>query len=421
MIRSLKNWLSQNSDTCKKQGRVLLALLFFTGNIHAQINFVSNPSFEDKYTCTIGLSELFRAKFWNALDSTKLLCGGDYYHACSTNMNATTTPSNVFSYQYPRTGKAYALSGYYCPPPTCSSSIQRGYMKNRLKNNLIVNTTYCVKMYVNLVEKCNLAIDALHIYLGDSNVDTIGTCSIPLTYITPQITNTLGIIADTANWIEVSGTFTASGNEKYLIIGNFLPNSSVNSSTVNTGQSDWSAYNVDDVSVIDFNLPAYAGPDKNIFLGDSTFIGRPPEIGLDCTWTSGTITVGDSAGIWVKPSSPGTYSYVVTQNICGNIKTDTVNINVSPSSINENTMFGNSIGIYPQPAKDLVNISLSYFYDPTVEIKITDVTGKMIRNESLVVRNGKTSFNTSEFHDGVYLLQIISKNQIAQKRVIVSK
>jgi hypothetical protein len=424
MKKSLKNWLLLNSSKLhKKQNkRILVLLLFFiSDNFFSQVNFVNNPSFEDKYTCNINFNEIYKAKYWCGIDSTKPLCGGDYYNSCSTNIN-TSVPSNVFSYQYARTGKAYAICGsFYCPTPACSPTNQRAYLKNRLRSNLITGVKYCVKMHVNLINKCKYGIDALSIYLADITIDTISTCTIPLTYLTPQISNPSGnIISDTLNWIEVSGTFTANGSEKYLVIGNFFPNSSVNTTTVNSSQPGWSTYNIDDVSIIDYNLPAYAGPDKNINLGDSAFIGRPPEIGLDCTWTTGTVTVGDSAGIWVKPTSLGTFSYVVTQNICGNIKTDTVNVNIS-SGINENTAFAQSIGIYPQPAKDLVNISLSYFYDPTIEIKITDVTGKIIRSESLVVRNGKAQIETSEFPIGVYTLQIISKNQIAQKRLVVTK
>ena len=134
---------------------------------------------------------------------------------------------------------------------------------------------------------------------------------------------------------------------------------------------------------------------------------------IDVSWLS-------SAGIWVKPTSLGTFSYVVTQNICGNIKTDTVNVNMS-SGVNENILFAQSIGVYPQPAKDAVNISLSNFYEPTIQIKIYDVNGRLVRNENLAIHNGNTQIETSEFCNGVYTLQLISKNQIAQKRLIITR
>jgi hypothetical protein len=413
MIKSLKNWLLFNSVTClTKKDKFLLVffcLLIFS-NLKSQINFVGNPSFES-INC-ISPNFLKRCYYWNGIDSLQLTCGGLTYNVCY----GTVPYAGPGLYQNPRTGNGYARVTFFS-----LTGSGRIYPKNRLLTNLTAGKTYCAKMYVNLQNCSPYSLDALQIYFGDATLDTITKCNVPLSYLTPQIQNPSGnFVTDTLGWVEVSGTFTATGAEKYLVIGNFKTDAATSTSVTGSCTGNWSEYNVDDVSVIDFNLAAYAGPDKNIFLGDSTFIGRPPEIGLDCTWSTGTVTIGDSAGIWVKPTAPGTYSYVVTQNICGNIKTDTVNVIVSPSSINESMMFANSIGVYPQPAKDLVNISLSYFYESTVSIKITDVNGRVVSSSELAVRNGKTQIETSKFANGVYNLQLISKNQMAQKRLIIA-
>ncbi|HRD41101.1 MAG TPA: T9SS C-terminal target domain-containing protein, partial [Bacteroidia bacterium] len=124
---------------------------------------------------------------------------------------------------------------------------------------------------VNLQNNSPYSINNIQVYLGDNSIDTIKYCNMPLTYLSPQITNTLGVINDTINWIKIENTFVANGTEKYLVIGNFnsdIVTSSTYSST-GIGSGVWSEYMIDDVSVIDFNLPAYAGPDKNINLGDS--------------------------------------------------------------------------------------------------------------------------------------------------------
>lgn len=393
----------------------------FMSNLFGQVNLVSNPSFEDKYNCNIALSELYKAKYWNSLDSIKLVCGGDYYNACSINTNVTTTPKNVLSFQYPKTGTAYIASQFYCTS-SCSSPYFRSYPKNRLVSNLVAGKVYCAKMYVNLINTCKFGIDAVQMYFGDISVDTISYCGLPLTYLTPQVSNPAGnILTDTLNWIEVSGTFTASGTEKYLLIGNFKSDAAVNKSVVDNSQADWSAFNIDDVSVIDYNLPAYAGPDKNINLGDSAFIGRPPEIGLECTWTTGTTTVGTGGGIWVKPTSLGTFSYVVTQNLCGNIKTDTVFVNMS-SGVSENILFAQSIGIYPQPAKDVLNISLSNYYESSVKVKLFSIEGKEIESKELQLSDYKTSIPTQNLSNGVYILQLTNgKSQTVNKRLIITK
>ncbi|HWY11734.1 MAG TPA: T9SS type A sorting domain-containing protein [Bacteroidia bacterium] len=383
--------------------------------INGQVNLVNNPSFEDYYDCNLP-NYIAKAKYWNSIDTTKPGAAGDYFNVCYPNVPYTTS-----SFQYPKTGNGFILATFYCTSPTCVYPNFRTYPRNRLKNYLIGGKVYCVKMFVNLTNTSPNAIDALGVHFGDVTLDTIKYCMMKLTYLSNGVSNSAGIINDTLNWVEVSGTYTATGTEKYLVIGNFKTDAATNSTTTGVGGGVFSEYNIDDVSVIDYNLPAYAGPDKNINLGDSAFIGRPPEIGLECTWTTGTTTVGTGGGIWVKPLTLGTFSYVVTQNICGNIKTDTVNVNMS-TGINENTLFAQSISIYPQPARDLVNISLSYFYDKSIEVKIFDVTGKEIDKKELEVTQGKAQIPTVNLSEGVYILQIInSDHQTAQKRLIIAR
>lgn len=421
MIKQLKNWLLQNKLTCSsKQGKLVLALFFYSFIGFGQVNLVGNPSFEvfNIGSCPPTTNYVADLKYWNCIDSTQRPKAGPTYNTCYGNVPLAAG----ITYQWPKSGNGFIRSTFYCTSVTCTYTNSRQYPKNRLLTTLTAGKTYCVKMYVNLQNTSPYAIDALQILLADISIDTIKYVNTPLTYLNPQITNTLGIINDTLNWIKVENTFVANGTEKYLVIGNFKTNAATTTSNTGVSSGVWSEYLTDDVSVIDFNLPAYAGPDKNIFLGDSAFIGRPPEIGLECVWTTGTVTVGDgsSAGIWVKPPL-GTYTYVVTQNICGNIKTDTVTVNVSPSGISENTFFANGISLYPQPTKDILNVSLSNYYEPSVQIKIIDINGREILNKELQVTNYKITVSTENISNGVYILQVLSKNQIAQKRLIIAK
>jgi hypothetical protein len=371
------------------------------------MHFCNNPNY------------VSNAKYWNSIDSTNLLAAGLWYNTCYPNVPY----GGPGIYQNPKSGGAYLRSQVYCTSP-CSYYFSRSYAKNLLKSTLTNAVTYCVKMHVNLENASPYAISSLQIYLSDNSIDTTKYCGMPLTYLTPQITNTLGIVTDTVNWVEISGTFVSNGSEKYLTIGNFNSNATTSASSSTTGATTggiWSEYMIDDVSVIDFNLPAYAGPDQNIMLGDSAFIGRPPEIGLDCIWTTGTSTVGTGGGIWVKPSTTGTYSYVVTQNICGNIKTDTVNVNISSGLKSENEVFAENISIYPQPTEDVITIGFNHFYEPTVSVSIHDLTGKTLREIQLNVNHGKAIFDLSQFVNGVYFIEISSNNNMAVKKLVISK
>jgi hypothetical protein len=54
------------------------------------------------------------------------------------------------------------------------------------------------------------------------------------------------------NWMKISGTFTASGGEQYIVIGNFRPDSLTNIDTVSNASINYyfSYYYIDMVSVI---------------------------------------------------------------------------------------------------------------------------------------------------------------------------
>jgi hypothetical protein len=367
----LKNWLSLNKIFSSKQGQFILVLFcsFIHFSVLAQVNIVGNPSFETLINCSTS-NAIKYAKYWNGLDSATTVCGGLLQNVCFGNV-----PATGYGFQLPKTGNGFAREQSYCTSATCFSPYYRTYPKNRLLSTLIANKVYCVKMHINSENIAPLAIDSYGIYLGDASLDTIKYCGMPLTFLTPQIQNIPGnYISDTLNWIEVSGTFTATGTEKYLIIGDFKTDAATTTTTNGSSYPGvFSEYFLDDVSVIDYNLPSTAGPDKNITLGDSAFLGIPPEIGLECVWTTGTVTVGTGGGIWVKPPTTGTYSYVVTQNICGNIKKDTVNVNISLGLISESELFSQNVSVYPQPSNGVVNIKLTQYYDSSVKIGIADI------------------------------------------------
>lgn len=388
---------------------LLTALLY---DSFAQINLVNNPSFEAMNSQTVTSNYTSNCDYWRALDSTnKVAIGACYWW---DNMVG-------IGYCKARTGKNKIRLQYYCTPATCTYTFSRMYPRNILKSTLVSGKTYCVKMYVQRQEVCPYNIADFQMFLGDNSLDTTKYCTLPLTYISPQITNTLGIISDTANWVEVSGTFVSSGTEKYLVLGVFKPDTNITRSPTGLSFGDWAEYFVDDVSVVDVSIPATAGSDKNINLGDSAFIGIPPEVGLECTWTSGSFTVGSGGGLWVKPTSPGTYSYVVTQNICGNIKTDTVNVNVSPSLISEHSMFSQSINLFPQPATDIVKLTFRNYSEETITIEILDTNGKTVYSKNEYLKNNATTIPTDNLSDGIYYLKIKnSKDQFATKKLTVT-
>jgi hypothetical protein len=407
MRRSLKKLLFQS--------RIYIFCFAFTinGNIIGQIaNYVNNGSFEQTVNTIFGKYPVY----WGATDSTKAF--GELI----------TGPSSGFAYQIPRSGNNVWIFLQYF---TSYSTTTRAYPRNRLKNSLEVGVQYCVTMYVNLSHQSTHGISNTGLYLADSSIDTIKKCTIPITYLTPQVENpTNNVITDTLNWVKVSGKYTAIGTEKYIMIGNFYSDSATNKILVNPTNLPVNAadYLIDDVSLIEVDLPAYAGSDAVITPGDSAFIGREPDFAIDpgCRWyrLPGMEALDTISGMWVKPAL--TTTYVVRQELeCSAEKWDTVVVHVNLTRLDELNMLEAQISVFPVPATAHLEVRVSNDMLKTgeaiKELRIVNNLGQLIREEEIVFTNNIASVNTSDFPEGVYTLELKTGIGTLRKRFVIAR
>lgn len=422
-----KNWLLINNIVfIKKQKRhVFLLLLFFSLISKAQIaNYVNNGSFEDRYNCSFP-TNLEKAKYWRSIDSSSN--GGTYFSKCP---GINNVPFAGVRYQQPRSYDSYIVCTYFCQPPSCTSINNRGYQRNRLKQTLQSGKTYCVKFYVNVTNPSTYGMDSFGAYFGDNTLDTITKTTIPLTYLIPQVQNPLNnMVTDTLGWSLITGTFVATGNEKHMVIGNFKSDANTNKVLINSTNlpAVFTDVSIDDVSCIDIDLPAYAGPDIWGIPTNTVYIGRPQDIGIDeaCMWyhlPNVTTAIDTVAGITVTVAAT-TQTYMVKQDICGNIKWDTVIVYASGTGLNEGEYIKNNISIYPNPASDVLNIEFNHIQDANFKtVLIYNTLGELIHEEELLLKNSVASFHTNELPNGVYYLFLKSDRSInVSKRFVVTK
>lgn len=397
---------------------LMFILLFTTLSFHSQIaNYVNNGGFEE-----LALPQSVIPKYWCSADS------GKYFGELL--IPPQKVPLSSYAFQWPRHGKNHFITTPFCP--TCGAN-KRGFPKNRLKNNLQAGRIYCVSLYVNLSNQSTHAVDRIGIYFGDSSIDTITQCTKPITYLTPQVENPVNnIITDTLNWVLIRGYFVASGTEKYLLIGNFYSDTNTNKLLVNPTNLPgmFSDYLIDDVSVIDEGLPAYAGADKAIVPGDSVFIGREPDVGIDeaCVWyeltsTTSSVAIDTVAGLWVKPITTATY--IVKQDICGNVKWDTVVIHLNPVGISERLKIVNEeLRISPVPATDYIEISIrnEFLTNEFKNLEIFNSLGQTVREEEISLSKAKTTIQTKDIPNGIYLLLLKSNSlRTVSKRFVIER
>jgi len=383
-------------------------------------NFVSNGGFEQFTNCSV-TTTIFPAKNWRWIDSTSV-GNVDYCNVCYPNV-----PYTPAGFQSARSGNAFSLITALCQPTFCSNSNNRGYIRNRLKTNLQSGVSYCVKFYINITNVSAYGIDGFGAYFGDNTVDTITKTNIPLIYLAPQVQNTSGnIVTDTLNWVLITGTFVANGNEKHTIIGNFKSDAATTKTLINSNFAPnvFCEFYLDDVSCIPMDLPAYAGTDIWCIPGNSVYIGRPCDVGIDeaCIWyklPNMATAIDTVAGLWVSPVI--TTTYIVKQEICGIIKYDTVVVHQSATGINELDILKDRLSVYPVPSKDELNLSLPFDHS-FHNITITNNLGQIIREEEIVFKNNNATITTSDLPNGVYIFTLKDKTNFqVSKRFVIAR
>ena len=381
----------------------LLGLCFLTKNSFTQNigNYITNGSFEQIYS-NPPFPALIEAKGWRSIDSS--IFAGIYLKSnIFSNM-----PNDGSSFQFPKTGQTFATTSLYCLPPDCSPNFNRGYFRNRLKFKLTKGETYCIKFYVNIRDNSSYGINTIGAYLGTDLIDTITKISIPLTYLNPQIVYS-NFITDTLNWIAITNTYIADGTEKHFLIGNFKSNSNTGTVLINPSilPSVGCDINIDDVSCIPLDLPAYAGPDKSCKIGDSVYVGRERDFAIDpgCTWfqlPNMSVPIATASGIWVKPTV--TTTYVVKQVLdCSALKYDTVVVyadlvglpGVSSSGVE------NGIRFFPNPATN----KITFEYKDELQLQAINIKN-ILGQQVLQFIEPKKEIDVSFLSSGIYYLTV---------------
>lgn len=283
-------------------------------------NIVLNGSFEDFSSCPNTYGQLNKAVNWFSANGGG---GGssEYFNACN-NPNICGVPNNGFTYQYARTGNAYAGTGCYG-----YGNEDREYVEGTLNNALFNGVEYCVIFYVSLYSYSSYGIDALGLYF---TTDSLITYSSDAHYVKPQISNdSLNVITDTINWVKISGTFTASGGERFFTFGNFKKTSQTTAVNINGYINGYAYYLLDDVAVYPCNAPIYtanAGGDKTICPGESIGIGMQDYDEYVYRWydSSGAL-LDTTASINVTPSATTTYILWI-KDFKYDVTTDTVTV-----------------------------------------------------------------------------------------------
>ncbi|MEE9374467.1 MAG: T9SS type A sorting domain-containing protein [Saprospiraceae bacterium] len=89
----------------------------------------------------------------------------------------------------------------------------------------------------------------------------------------------------------------------------------------------------------------------------------------------------------------------------------------------EDIVFGNAVNIYPNPFSNYTNVSINLPQTTDVNIKVSDMTGKILREKNYTNQSGyfTTKIDGTALPAGVYLIHINSDNANTTKRISIVK
>ncbi len=218
-------------------------------------NLVVNHSFEEHNGCPQNMFSEGNSLKLDELNNWYLASRGttDYFQSCS-DPGMCGVPENMWGYQHARTGNSYI--GINTTGGGISSKNYREYAQSELKDTLTRGQKYYAEFYVSLAEISSYSTNTLGIHVSREKIqghrlNVIGYDTrkkaerrlkrqqfyrmlafnfrrdtfyrleyLAIEPVVPQMKMN-EFIADTINWVKVSGTFVAEGGEKYLTIGSF--------------------------------------------------------------------------------------------------------------------------------------------------------------------------------------------------------
>jgi len=111
---------------------------------------------------------------------------------------------------------------------------------------------------------------------------------------------------------------------------------------------------------------------------------------------------------------PGTYNVTLSSfNECG-VSTFSQSITIT-STVGIEDLNSDELNIYPNPANDIINISLSNNQEKIQKIQISNVLGQVVFNS---IDNEK-SINVSNFNKGLYYVTVTTSDKVISKKITI--
>ncbi len=201
-------------------------------------------------------------------------------------------------------------------------------------------------------------------------------------------------------WAYIDNTATAGGVLGYYVYKLGVDNTTTPATAVDITLADNTWYRV--AVAYDFNTGAITWKEAT---------------GLFYTGTSSSTIPGDPGVDLFKVAMQ--VSSATANTIGAAVQLDNISLNFNATETllgtKNNTVSDSSFSVFPNPAKNLVNIKNASGYNVT-NIEVTDINGRIVKNNSYSVTEPQVSI--SDLTTGIYMLKITTDQGTVTKKLI---
>lgn len=212
-------------------------------------NLVPNPSFESKEKAPKRLGSIANATGWSSPTGVR----ADYF--MPSKVPDIGAPENIYGLEDAKDGSNYVGITAF----SYGNKEDRSYIMTKLEAPMKKGLKYCVKFNVSLAEASKYACNNLAARFDSRARGT--EAKVPMIadddeQLLMHFDNAMTIQSARYNWSEICGVYTATGNEKYITIGNFRSDEDTKyermkkDPDVNVKQYIAAYYYIDDISVV---------------------------------------------------------------------------------------------------------------------------------------------------------------------------
>lgn len=374
----------------------IVSILGFNGQLVGQ-NLIINPSFETHVTCPERQGAMQLVPDWGGFPNTS-----DYYHRCGVD-GVTAVPWNDAGYQEAAHGDAY------CGIIARWGNVGYDYIYQELATPLDSGVEYCVGYYYSCADNPEYVTDDLCVIFTEEFPPYVERSTFECAISTQR----LKFLGNTKEWEAVSGSFVATGREKYIVIG----------SSPDRGRplikrdliSDFAPstyYYIDNVFLRSSGIP----PDWKLPV-DTLFSCKRStmrvDAGVDMTtyrWSTGDTTRS------IVVSEPGTYWVDVSIPEFCKIFRNYVNIDFDWDRLAQSHF-------YPNPAMENIHIDLYTDEPSNAYVELVDLFGTYAGSFEYQLNSGhnKIGIDLSTYDPGTYIVEARSACRRIRDKVVLVK